>query len=207
MKNDHYYTTGQVATACRVSPRTVAVWCEKGLLDHVRLPDWVGKKNGGDRRIPRGPLMVFMRKHRLPLDIIGDGFSLLLVGLDKKETARFAGYAGLTVHTASGPFQAGSVIAANGTPDAAVVDAARLGTVEAASVVQAVRAAKVPRVAVIRGECGSGPEGDRTFQRPFDVQSLVDWVGVLVAAVEPPDVRAYVPRRRGQRQNIVRAEA
>jgi hypothetical protein len=205
MKNDHYYTTGQVATACRVSPRTVTKWCEKGLLDHVRLPDWAGKKNGGDRRIPRGPLLVFMRKYRLPLDIIGDGFSLLLVGLDKKEAARFAGYAGLTVHAAAGPFQAGAVIAANGTPDAAIVDAARLGAVEAASVVKAVRAAKVSRVAVVQGECGSGPAGDRTFQRPFDFQSLVDWIGVLVAAVEPPDVRSYVPRRRGQRQNIVGA--
>lgn len=195
MTHDHYYTTGQVATACRVAPRTVSKWCDAGLLSHVRLPDLSGKKVAGDRRIPRGPLLTFMRKHKLPLDIIGDGFVLLAVGLGAADLRRLAGPA-VTLRAAAGAFEAGQSIADHGAPDAAVVDAERLGSAVASGVVRALREVRVKAVAVMRGECGSGPAGDKVFARPFDFDKLVAWVGGLADGSEPPEIPVYQPMRR-----------
>lgn len=48
------YTTGQVARICRVAPRTVSQWCDRGRLKHHRLPD------GTDRRIIHRDLIEFL---------------------------------------------------------------------------------------------------------------------------------------------------
>ena len=47
-------TSGYVAKVCKVAPRTVANWFDKGLLKGYRLPGCQ------DRRIPAANLVAFM---------------------------------------------------------------------------------------------------------------------------------------------------
>ncbi len=58
-------TTGQVATICKVAPRTVSKWFDSGELGGYRIP---GSK---DRRIPREELLAFMDKHGIPRNGLG----------------------------------------------------------------------------------------------------------------------------------------
>lgn len=51
------YTTGQVATICKVAPRTVSKWFDSGRLKGYRIPD------SQDRRIPAPHLFAFMLHH------------------------------------------------------------------------------------------------------------------------------------------------
>ena len=66
-KSRDILTTGEVAKICRVAPRTVSKWFDSGQLRGYRIP---GSK---DRRIPRDQLRVFMNKHGIPLNGLGDG--------------------------------------------------------------------------------------------------------------------------------------
>lgn len=54
-------TSGQAASLCGVSPRTITVWCDKGKLKYYRLP--LSK----DRRIYVRDLVDFMRKNSIPI--------------------------------------------------------------------------------------------------------------------------------------------
>lgn len=56
------FTTGQLAKLLHVSPRTVAIWMESGLLKGYRLPKPVGAK-GADRRFTRDAVMEFLSSH------------------------------------------------------------------------------------------------------------------------------------------------
>lgn len=55
------YTTGQVASLCDVSQRTVINWIERGTLAARKLP------GRGDRRVDFEALRAFMTRHTLPL--------------------------------------------------------------------------------------------------------------------------------------------
>jgi len=55
------YTTGQVASLCDVSQRTVINWIERGDLAARKLP------GRGDRRVDHEALREFMMRHTLPL--------------------------------------------------------------------------------------------------------------------------------------------
>jgi two-component system, OmpR family, response regulator RpaA len=54
------FTTGQIARLCKVAPRTVSKWFDRGELKGYRIP---GSK---DRRIPRANLVKFMAEHGMP---------------------------------------------------------------------------------------------------------------------------------------------
>lgn len=55
------FSTGEIATRCRVSVRTVAHWIDKGLLKGYRIP-------GSDhRRVMREDLVKFLQEHKLPM--------------------------------------------------------------------------------------------------------------------------------------------
>lgn len=66
-------TTGEVATICKVAPRTVAKWFDSGQLRGYRIP---GSK---DRRIPLNQLVRFMQAHGMPLDGIETGQTRVLI--------------------------------------------------------------------------------------------------------------------------------
>lgn len=63
------YSTGQVARLVGVAPRTVAMWCDTGVLDSYRIPRGFGTKAGdaGDRRVTRAALVKFLQEHGMPL--------------------------------------------------------------------------------------------------------------------------------------------
>ena len=58
------YTTGQIAYACGVAPRTVANWIDQGLLKGYRVP------GSTDRRVTRATLLEFMLAHGMPTNRI-----------------------------------------------------------------------------------------------------------------------------------------
>ncbi len=65
------YTAGEAARLCGVSPRTLALWVDGGVLPGYRLPVARGFRGPGDRRITRESLVQFLRDSgmhcRLPL--------------------------------------------------------------------------------------------------------------------------------------------
>ena len=65
-KSRDILTTGEVATICKVAPRTVSKWFDSGELGGYRIP---GSK---DRRIPLAQLLLFMDKHGIPHDVLAD---------------------------------------------------------------------------------------------------------------------------------------
>jgi len=56
-----FLTTGQCATLCCVSPRTVTMWFDSGRLKGFRIP------GSQDRRIPKENLAEFMAQHGMPV--------------------------------------------------------------------------------------------------------------------------------------------
>lgn len=67
------YTTGEVASICRVSQQTVIRCFDSGKLKGFRVP------GSRFRRIPRNHLVSFMRENRMPLDKLESGKKRVLV--------------------------------------------------------------------------------------------------------------------------------
>ena len=74
-------TTGDVAKVCGVAPRTVAKWCNSGVLPNYRLP------LSRDRRIRPADLVEFANKYGLPTRGITAKPLVLLVGTGLKKYA------------------------------------------------------------------------------------------------------------------------
>jgi excisionase family DNA binding protein len=163
-------TTGDVAVYCAVSPRTVTKWFDSGRLRGYRIP------GSQDRRIPRGNLLEFCRKHGIPTDRIeADGqYRILVVGADAVLLAGLKGVlqqsADVQFHAAASGFEAG--VRANAVrPDCVVVDAA-IGRIEASVIAQALRADRdreqLALIALV-GDSDTGPAGfDDAFRLPYD---------------------------------------
>ena len=58
--NKDIFTTHEVSKLLQVNPRSVINWIEQDLLKSYRTP-------GGHRRISRGDLLAFLRKHEIPI--------------------------------------------------------------------------------------------------------------------------------------------
>jgi len=71
-KFKEFYTNGQAAKFCLVSPRTFAKWFDAGKIKGYKIPPPVGSKNKskGDRRIEGESLVDFMKKHDLPFTVL-----------------------------------------------------------------------------------------------------------------------------------------
>lgn len=72
---ERMYTTGQVAQICKVADRTVCVWCNKGILPHIRIP------GSQDRRIYEGDLIRFLIEHRFRLPLALLPYAVVTIGL------------------------------------------------------------------------------------------------------------------------------
>lgn len=55
------YTTGQVAKMMKVCPRTVAKWCDNGMIEHYRVP------GSRDRRMTKEALIEFVNANAVPM--------------------------------------------------------------------------------------------------------------------------------------------
>lgn len=73
MKEEPIYTVGQIAKKLNVAPRTVAMWCNRGLIEHYRLPT-PHKRKDAPRRILHRNLVKFLHDHHMDqlLDRFGD---------------------------------------------------------------------------------------------------------------------------------------
>jgi excisionase family DNA binding protein len=58
--NKDIFTTHEVSKLLQVNPRSIINWIEQDLLKSYRTP-------GGHRRISRGDLLAFLRKHEIPI--------------------------------------------------------------------------------------------------------------------------------------------
>ena len=99
-------TTGQVARACHVAPRTVSKWFDTGRLKGYRIP------GSRDRRIPVESLVSFMRVHKMPLgDLDGGVCRVLIVSANVPEDLlAVCSHSGRhDVRTAGNGFEAGMV--------------------------------------------------------------------------------------------------
>src|SRR5262245_51866678 len=79
MASKTIYTTQDVSRILQVNPRSVINWIDKNLLAAYRTP-------GGHRRIRREDLLLFLRKHQIPIPAIflEDKFKILIVDDDEK---------------------------------------------------------------------------------------------------------------------------
>ncbi len=73
-RNTDALTTGQVAVVCRVCPRTVTKWHDKGKLKGFRVP------LGDARRFTVTDVLRFMREYGLPTDLLTGGVVVVTVG-------------------------------------------------------------------------------------------------------------------------------
>ena len=116
------YTTGQVAKICRVAPRTVSKWIDRGQLVGYRIP---GANGEGDRRITRVELIRFMTNLNIPLGplLAAETFAVLVVGAGASFTAKLGEYmpAGVAFSVASDVIDAGFRVGAGGI-DAIILD-------------------------------------------------------------------------------------
>jgi excisionase family DNA binding protein len=132
------YTTGEVARMCNVTIRTVIKWFETGELKGYKIP------GSRDRRIPKENLVVFARKHGIPLRegggprkrrvLVADDDEALAKSLveELEEMGLFE------VRTARSGYEAG-MITMDFKPDLLLLDY-NLGDIDGAEVTRLVRA-------------------------------------------------------------------
>lgn len=172
------YTVGEVARMCRVSHRTVAKWCDAGLLGHYRLP-----AHKRDRRIPHEALVRFLRQYGLD-EVVADNSRDLVVVSDNPDLHRcihewFDNNA--QIHIAASAIRAGMLLA-RVWPHAVVVDASVLGRYDTLQVIGVIRGEVRPRqpaIAVIVGEDQAHetwPDGVRVLMLPADREALRGWL-------------------------------
>jgi len=112
-------TTGEVARACHVAPRTVSKWFDTGRLKGYRIP------GSRDRRIPMESLVSFMRAHEMPLGDLDGGVCRILIINGNVPADLLAACSKSDRHdvrTAGNGFEAG-MVAQQFRPHAVVVDA------------------------------------------------------------------------------------
>ncbi len=168
------FTTGQVAKICKVAPRTVSKWFDKGRLKGYRLD------GSEDRRIPRENLIAFMQSRGMPLGDLDDReHPVLLVGLYPPEGGPLLHLlveAGDVVALANGLFRAGLIC--RDTPPRVVVFSDTLGRGDILQAAALLDGADRPLlVAVVsegaRAKPDDWPGFDHVHQRPVDPAKLV----------------------------------
>ncbi|MDG2094013.1 MAG: response regulator [Phycisphaerales bacterium] len=132
------FTTGEAARLCNLSQQTIIRCFDAGRVRGYRVP---GSKT---RRIPRGELVRFMRSHNMPLDVMGESDTVLLVvedDLDTVQDIRRVAEAinGYSVHVASTAYEAG-VLTAKLDPQVLVMNT-RLPDLDVLTVCRSVRIA------------------------------------------------------------------
>lgn len=122
-------TTGEVARACNVAPRTVAKWIDQGQLRGYRIP------GSRDRRVPLDALVRFMRDYGIPLDRLPTGPMRMVTWLGMSELAASLAHAVADrseweLAQAGSAFEAGFLMCLK-RPDVFVADLSAAGDVAA----------------------------------------------------------------------------
>lgn len=173
-------STGEVATICKVSPRTVTLWIDSGRLQGYRVSGR-GRSDRGVRRVSRKTLRRFLEDHGLPADGLIDESSakVLLIGAEPTFEAAMKAAAAETedflLQTTSSCFEAG-VALAEFRPACVVIDMA-IGRIEAAQIIQAIRQDGDSRetilIAMAYGEDVSTLGFDQVLRKPIGPVHLI----------------------------------
>lgn len=169
------FTTGQVARICKVAPRTVSKWFDRGQLRGYKIP------GSRDRRIPARELVAFMKQHGMPTDELdaAGGVTLLLArpGSRADQIAATLSASG-EVARAGTLFEAG-LLAERLRPRALVIDADDFAE-QLAGCIEAIRAATGSGTIVTVGTT-TCRLGDRHVSDPADRSALLGAVSGLSA--------------------------
>ncbi|MCP4589312.1 MAG: response regulator [bacterium] len=183
------FTTGEVATICKVSQQTVIRCFDSGKLKGFRVP------GSRFRRIPRENLIDFMRENQIPLDHLDSGKKRILVVDDDLAIVEmfaelFARDGRFEVRTATTGYDAG-LITQEFRPDVMLLDF-KLPDVNGNVVCKTVRA--IPnlqhmKIIIISGVADpdevdellkSG--ADEFIKKPFEIDSVISRITELVRA-------------------------
>ncbi len=182
-------TTGEVASLCKVAPRTVSKWFDSGRLKGYRIP---GSK---DRRIPLDQLIRFMKTHNIPLNGLASTTTKVLIAEGDADIAdllstALAKEAGYEVQVARSAFEAGAV-AESSHPHVMLLDMdlAGLGgreTVRSIRNLPSFGEAKLIAITSVRrdGEAEALKQQgfDAALAKPFEISAVVRAIeGVLNA--------------------------
>lgn len=174
------FTTGEVATICKVSQQTVIRCFDSGKLNGFRVP------GSRFRRIPRDALVTFMKENRIPLDQLDSGKKrVLVVDDDEAIVEMFTELLGrdgrFEVRTASTGYEAG-IITEQFRPDVILLDF-KLPDINGNMVCRTIRSNpnyQDMKIIVISGV--ADPEeiaeiraagADEFIRKPFDINMVV----------------------------------
>ena len=164
-------TTGEVAHICNVAPRTVSKWFDSGKLRGYRIP------GSRDRRIPRPQLLAFMRAHGIPIDVLEQTTTrVLIIGGSESVRQELENIGRYQVNLAVNRFEAG-MMAQQTHPhvvllETDLVDTECLAICVSIKQTEGLEAARV--VLATRDPAGPGaiPPFDDLLDRPYTLQQF-----------------------------------
>ncbi len=183
-------TTGEVAKACNVAPRTVSKWFDSGALPGYRIP---GSK---DRRIPVSSLITFMKAHGIPLDSINTGKTRVLIVDDERDVVDvlkkvLTEQTSYEVHAATSGFEAGAVCERI-KPHVVLLDV-HLGDTDARNIADMIRNnehLQMTKIIAMSGKLTDGQVQSMKslgyagfLRKPFQVRQVVEAIEAATAVV------------------------
>jgi len=181
------FTTGEVATICRVSQQTVIRCFDSGKLKGFRVP------GSRFRRIPRDALLEFMHENQIPLDQLDSGKKRVLVVDDDLAIVEmfndiFARDGRFEVRTATTGYDAG-MITETFRPDVMLLDF-KLPDVNGNVVCKAVRSKPVlqhMKIIIISGVADPDEVAellqlgaDEFIRKPFEIDVVLSRIAELL---------------------------
>jgi CheY-like chemotaxis protein/predicted RNA binding protein YcfA (HicA-like mRNA interferase family) len=178
------YTTHDLSRLLHVNPRSVINWIEQDLLQSFRTP-------GGHRRVRHEDLLVFLRKHKMPLPaaLTAGTFTVLLVE-DQDDVSRviqtsLSGQSGLRVSPAKDGLSA-LICVGRERPDLVILDIMIPG-VDGLEICRQIKADPKSHTAIIaiaaqadKAEAATAAGADAFLPRPIDPEALLSQVRKLL---------------------------
>ncbi len=174
--NSGVLTTGQVARICKVAPRTVSKWFDRGQLQGYKIP------GSRDRRIPVRQLLSFMKEHGMPTDGVETGpeLTLIVASPGSRGDQLLAALSGhMDVMRAESLFEAGCNIERS-RPHTIVIDLMDFGP-QLAKCIAAIKANSNGARIVTVGDTGTLPQDQIVGLADAHVDSIHDTAALLKA--------------------------
>ncbi|HZK80817.1 MAG TPA: response regulator [Humisphaera sp.] len=182
------FTTGEAADVCKVSQKTIIRCFDSGRLKGFRVP------GSRFRRIPREALIQFMKDNSIPLDVLDNGKSKILVVDDDPEIVELfvdvlERDGRFEVKTAATGYDAG-IITQEFLPDLVILDY-MLPDINGNVVCQTIR--KNPnfehmKIVIVSGVVNQDEindllkaGADEFVKKPFNIEKLIEKIGQLLS--------------------------
>ncbi len=182
------FTTGEAADVCKVSQQTIIRCFDSGRLKGFRVP------GSRFRRIPREALIQFMKDNSIPLDVLDNGKSKILVVDDDPEIVELfvdvlERDGRFEVKTAATGYDAG-ILTQDFLPDLVILDY-MLPDINGNVVCQTIR--KNPnfehmKIVIVSGVVNQEEindlmkaGADEFVKKPFNIEKLIEQIGQLLA--------------------------